>query len=192
MSHNRLIACCLTSEWYLSCQTAFRSMNVTWLLFLNCHFSLAKWLRREMYDYEHELLVPPYVVNMRITKSIRRDQLCTHIWSSFRLRCCTFLMHASFSMLRWCDYWSDHSEIYLYLVTTRNRWKGKNHSDLRSSKLQCHDRGFKNLCIPAFADMPFGACLALTGFCPIMLNLISRCMLAGSSLSTDSSMLSVE
>jgi len=32
-----------------------------------------------MYDYEHELLVPPYVVNMRITKSIRRDQLCTHI-----------------------------------------------------------------------------------------------------------------
>ncbi len=61
-----------------------------------------------------------------------------------------------------------------------------------ASGLQCHNRGFKNLCIPAFADMPFGACLALTGFCPIMLNLISRCMLAGSSLSTDSSMLSVE
>jgi len=95
-----------------------------------------------------------------------------------------------------CEYCDDvtidviHQMSSLYLVTVHD--KGRKTSYWQASGLQCHIRGFKNLCIPAFADMPFGACLAPTGFCPIMLNLISRCMLAGSSLSTDSSMLSVE
>jgi hypothetical protein len=79
-----------------------------------------------------------------------------------------------------------------YRALQTDRQQGRNTFNGKQVVYNVCYRGFKNLCIPAFADVPFCACLPLTGFCPIMLNLISRCMLAGNSLSTDSSMLSVE